>query len=105
MKAVKGNKRYTIKESEKARYQNEGFDIVGDDGKIIAYGKGKTVPYEKYVALEKEVAELKEKAKETVEDSEVFAVLAAYASEHDIDLGKTTTVTGAMKKITAKAGE
>lgn len=57
MKAVKGNKEYTIEESEKKSYQNAGFDIV-DGGKVVAYGRGKNVPYEDYVKLQEEVREL-----------------------------------------------
>ncbi len=57
MKAVKGNKEYTIEESEKKSYQNAGFDIV-DGGKVVAYGRGKTVPYEDYAKLQEEVREL-----------------------------------------------
>ena len=41
MTAEKGNKVYTITEAEKDTYQSQGYDIF-EDGKIIAYGKGKT---------------------------------------------------------------
>ena len=61
MKAVKGNKVYTIDEKEKKTYQDAGFDILGDDGNIVAYGRGKSVPYERYAELEKENAALKKK--------------------------------------------
>lgn len=61
MRAVKGNKVYTIDESQKSHYQDAGFDIVDDDGKIVAYGKGKTVPYDEYEALKAENETLKEK--------------------------------------------
>ena len=54
MKAVKGNRVYSIDETVKARYQNEGFDIYDDDGKGIAYGKGKTVPNTEYEAMKEE---------------------------------------------------
>ena len=30
MRAVKGNKEYTIDESQQKSYQDAGFDIVGD---------------------------------------------------------------------------
>lgn len=59
MKAVKGNKEYTISDTEKRAYIAQGYDILSDDGEIISYGAGKTVPYEKYVELEKENQELK----------------------------------------------
>lgn len=63
MKAVKGNKVYTIDESQKKAYQDAGFDIM-DNGKVIAYGRGKTVPYGDYVALMEENDRLHEKIKE-----------------------------------------
>ncbi len=64
MRAEKGNKVYTITEEQKEHYQNDGFDILSDDGEIIAYGIGKNVPYEKYAALKKENKALKEKLAE-----------------------------------------
>ena len=59
MKAVKANKEYIITEQEKARYQKDGFDIIDDNGSVIAYGKGKTVPYEQYIAVLNELNALK----------------------------------------------
>lgn len=61
MVAEKGNKVYTIDESMKAQYQNDGFDIKDDNGKIIACGKGKTISYEEYEKLKQENEELKKK--------------------------------------------
>ena len=46
MRATKGNKEYTIDEMQKKFYQDSGFDILNDDGEVIAYGRGKTVPYD-----------------------------------------------------------
>ena len=46
MKAVKGNKVYTIDDKVKKRYQDDGYDITDDSGNVVAYGRGKTVPYE-----------------------------------------------------------
>ena len=43
MTAEKGNKVYTITEAEKDNYRSQGYDIF-EDGKMIACGKGKTVP-------------------------------------------------------------
>ncbi|WP_368272471.1 hypothetical protein [Enterocloster lavalensis] len=54
MKAVKGNKEYTINEASQKGYQDMGFDILDEDGKIVAYGRGKTVPYGDYVSLMEE---------------------------------------------------
>lgn len=70
MKAVKANKEYTISEQEKARYVAEGYDIIGDDGKVITYGRGKTVPYEKYKAVVDELEALKAKNEAAEEDAD-----------------------------------
>lgn len=59
MRAVKGNKEYTIDESQQKFYQDGGFDILGDDGETIAYGRGKTVPYEEHAKAVKEIERLK----------------------------------------------
>lgn len=97
MKASKGNKVYTITETEKKHYIDSGFDIMDDDGGIIAYGRGKTVTYEEYVKLKEELEEVKEGAGET--DAEVIEILTTYALEHGVDIGKATTITGILKKI------
>lgn len=72
MKAIKGNREYTITEVEAQSFINEGFDVHNDDGTIYAYGKGKTVPFGKYIAeteaLQKRIDELEAelaKAKKT----------------------------------------
>lgn len=62
MRAVKGNKEYTIGEGQKKSYQDSGFDILDDDGKVIAYGRGKTVPYDDYMRVVKENERLKAEA-------------------------------------------
>ena len=41
MKAIKGNKEYTIDDTQKKFYQDSGFDIIGDTGEVVAYGRGK----------------------------------------------------------------
>jgi hypothetical protein len=60
MKAIKENRVYTITDAEKDAFQKEGYDIYSDNGEVIAYGFGKTVPYEKYAKLVKQVEELQE---------------------------------------------
>ena len=60
MKAVKGNKVYTIDEKQKKAYVEAGFDIKDDAGKVIAYGRGKTVPYADYAALQEANKKLQE---------------------------------------------
>lgn len=70
MRAEKGNKEYVIGETQVTDYQNQGYDIYDDDGEIIAYGKGKTVPYEEYMALKNQNQELEKKIRELQESPE-----------------------------------
>lgn len=58
MKAIKENRVYTITDADKQSFQREGYDIYEDDGTLIEYGAGKTVPYEKYVAVAEQVEKL-----------------------------------------------
>ena len=50
MEAVKDNRVYTITEADVESFKKEGFDIY-DDGKLVAYGTGKTIAYDKYAEL------------------------------------------------------
>lgn len=77
MTAERGNKVYIIDESMKAQYQNDGYDIRDDTGEVVAYGRGKTVPYDDHMravaeieALRKRLADL-ESATNTTIDEEV----------------------------------
>lgn len=99
MKAAKGNKEYTIDESQQKAYQDSGFDIKGDDGSVIAYGRGKTVSYGDYMALKEELEELRANSGENADDQDVINLLKTLASENGIDLGKTSTVSGIVKKF------
>lgn len=58
MKAVKGNKEYTIAETQKDQYVRDGFDIVDDNGKVLQTGAGKSVPFAQYQAALDEKARL-----------------------------------------------
>ena len=58
MRAVKGNTEYMIDESQQKGYQDMGFDILNDDGGVIAYGRGKTVPYDDHMKAVKEIERL-----------------------------------------------
>lgn len=63
MTATKGNKVYTIDQSQQEHYVKEGFDILDDNGKLVKQGAGKTVPYEKYQTAVDENAALKKQLK------------------------------------------
>lgn len=102
MKAVKANKEYTIAEQEQKRYIADGYDIVDDKGNIIAYGRGKTVSYEKYRKVLDELNALKAEKTETVDlTAMTVEELIAYAKDNNIDIGQASTQEGILKKIKA----
>lgn len=102
MKAVRANKEYTIAEQEQKRYIADGYDIVDDKGNIIAYGRGKTVPYEKYKKVLDELNALKAEKTETVDlTAMTVEELIAYAKDNNIDIGQASTQEGILKKIKA----
>lgn len=68
MKATKGNKVYTIDETQKATYKAQGYDIIEDDGTVIEYGAGKTVSYEEFKALEEKAVKLEKENKKLKEE-------------------------------------
>lgn len=72
MRAVKGNKEYMIDESQQKFYQDGGFDILGDDGSVISYGRGKAVAYDEYVKAMKEIERLQGVAAERYEEIEAL---------------------------------
>lgn len=96
MKAIKGNKVYAISENQTQFYVDGGFDIVGDNGEILAHGKGKQIPYEKYAAL---AAELEETKSNAVGNEEMAEALKLCAAALEIDLGRMTSVGKIAKKI------
>ncbi len=63
MKAIKGNKVYTVDETSKRAYLSQGFDIVDDKGDIIEHSPVATVPYSEYAKLKAENEELKAQIK------------------------------------------
>lgn len=69
MKAVMGNKVYTINETQKVMYQAQGYDITEDDGTVIEYGAGKSVSYKEYKALEEKASKLETENKKLKEEN------------------------------------
>ena len=59
MKAIKDNKVYTIDHNSKAEYLARGFDIYGDDGKLMERSPSSTVPAAQYDELLAKYEELK----------------------------------------------
>lgn len=51
MKAIKGNKVYTVDEVSMKSYLSQGFDIVDDSGDIIEHSPVATVPYSEYAKV------------------------------------------------------
>lgn len=115
MKAVRGNREYTITQPEQEGYRAQGFDILDDSGNVIAYAKNKTVPYEEYVKVVEELKNLKNKIAEdsskeneqilTELESMTVEELILYAEEKGINIGNATTKEGVLKKIRAVQGE
>nr|DAY86003.1 MAG TPA: hypothetical protein [Caudoviricetes sp.] len=70
MIAVKGNKEYTIEQSQQKFYQDSGYDIKDDSGKIVAYGKGKTIPYGDYMKVAEDLETLKAQHAKVVKELE-----------------------------------
>lgn len=95
MKATKGNKVYEVTEEQKQFYIDCGYDILDDEGNVVAYGKGKTVPYEQYAKLKEGLEEQNEKSN----DAALVTVLQEYCKYKQIDIGKAATVSKIMKKI------
>ena len=58
--ATKGNREIAIgTDTERAKLIKQGYDIVDENGKLLAAGHGKTVPYAQYEALLAENKKLK----------------------------------------------
>ena len=60
MKAKKNNKAYTIQPSEVNSFKSQGYDIYDDNGKLVAFGAGKTISADKYYEILRENEKLKE---------------------------------------------
>ena len=113
MKASKGNKVYTIDESQKNAYIKSGFDITDDEGTVIANGAGKTVSYDKYRELEdshiglmnayekkeEKCAKLEKENEELKLSAMTIEQLKAYAADRKVDLGDATTKEAILLKF------
>ena len=68
MKAVKANKEYVVTEENKAFYVKQGFDIIDEEGNLVAYGAGKNVRYDDHMKAVKEVERLQRLCAELQEE-------------------------------------
>lgn len=59
MKAVKGNKVYTVDELSKRDYLAQGYDITDDNYNVIERSPTATVPYREYEKVVKENEQLR----------------------------------------------
>lgn len=92
MKAVKANKEYVVTEVNKAFYVKQGFDIIDEAGNLVAYGAGKTVPYDDHMQAVREVERLQK--------------LCTELQDEKADLQKELEALKAEKKpASRKAGE
>lgn len=60
MKAIKENRQYTINDTDVQRFARDGYDVYDDDGNIVAFGVGKSVPFEKYAKAMEQIEKLQE---------------------------------------------
>lgn len=60
MVAIKDNREYTITEADVQSFAKDGYDVYDDNGNLVAYGVGKSVPFEKYMKLMAQVEDLQE---------------------------------------------
>ena len=51
MKAIKGNKVYSVDEISKKSYLSQGYDIIDDSGDIIEHNPSATVPFSEYAKV------------------------------------------------------
>ncbi len=77
MLAIKENRQYTITEVDVQSFTNDGYDVYDDNGNLVAYGVGKTVPFEQYAKLmeqneklQDEIIDLREEVKALTKKSE-----------------------------------
>lgn len=111
MRAIKGNKAYTVTDTEKESYKKQGFDIIDDDGKVIENGVGKSVSYEQYSELETKYTDLQNTHAALEKDYEELKIsnmtvdqLKAYAADRKVDLGDATTKEAILAKFKEALG-
>lgn len=99
MVAVKGNVEYRITEAEKAMYIKNGFDILDDSGKKIADGAHKTISYEQYEKVRKELEELKAKGPDNAEIEELHSKIADLEGETQELKDQIVALTNALEVV------
>lgn len=72
MRAVKKNKEYMINDAQKQDYQKMGYDIMDDEGNVVGFAYGKTVPYETYMDVVKEKENLQKQVEDYKKENEVL---------------------------------
>lgn len=104
MIAIKGNTEYTIEESEKKAYVENGFDIY-KDGKKIADGQGKKVSFAEYQKVKEELEKLRAKETNTEEVDKLKAEIVGLNTTieaKDTEIAKLNTEIEAKDKEIAK---
>lgn len=109
MKAVKGNKQYTIEESQKKAYADAGFDIYDGSGTQVAWGRGRSVLYEDHMKAVHEIMDLQELAAARHAENEelkkeIEALRAENAALKKASAGQNTSKPG-KKQAEQKEGE
>lgn len=68
LKAVKENKVYKIHEEDESWYNNHGYDIYDEDGKLIKYSAKKVILYSQHLEIVKNLETEIEALKAQIED-------------------------------------
>ena len=98
MKAEKGNREYSIDKSQKKFYQDRGFDIKDDDGRVITYGRGKTVSYGEYEKVVAQNKELEEQAAKLREELDAVMEKPKQTQKEKAEKGSSTDAGESSKK-------
>lgn len=105
MRAVKGNKVYTVDEQTKDDYIKSGFDVFDDEGNILQYGAGKTVSMDEYNKLKKHCEKLEKENENYKLSAMTVDQLKAYAAETKVELGDATTKDAILEKLKSEQGK
>lgn len=99
MRAVKKNKEYMINDAQKQDYQKMGYDIMDDEGNVVGFAYGKTVPYETYMDVVKEKENLQKQVENYKKENEALneALNETLLEKKNAAQGKANKKTGGQE--------
>ncbi|MFT4107738.1 MAG: hypothetical protein QM657_18445 [Lacrimispora sp.] len=102
MKAKRENKVYTITETEKKRYLDDGYDIYGDEGELLEHSPLKKITVAEHLAT---VKFLKESAEGANKANEALEIKVSELEKDNKVLKEKVLALEKAAKEKAKAGE